>query len=468
MALQIYNTLTKKNEVFEPLKKGVVTMYNCGPTVYSTAHIGNFASYLMADLIRRYLEYKGLEVKQVMNITDVGHLTSDSDTGEDKMEKAAREEKLDPYEIARKYEELFQKDRKKLRIKDAMEYPRATEHISEQIEIVKKLVDDGVAYETSDGIYFDVTKFPKYGKLSGNKLEDLESGARVEINEDKKHPADFALWKKCVGENENHIMRWESPWGDGFPGWHIECTAMSMKYLGESIDIHTGGEDNTFPHHECEIAQSESFTGKPFVKYWLHRKHILVDGEKMSKSKGNFYVLRDLEDKGYSPIAFRYAMMSIHYRQQANFTFKSLEDAQKSIDKLQEFVFEIKEKSLQSEKDETDSYRKKFEEFLDDDLNVSGALSVVFDLMKDVRNDSSRFSSDKLLDFLKDFNSIFDVLSFEDQILTEDIEKKIKEREDARKNKDFEKSDRIRDELLKEGIELMDTPDGVTWRLKNR
>ena len=457
MAFQIYNTLTNKKEIFKSIKKDEVTMYNCGPTVYSTAHIGNFASYLMADLIRRYLEYKGYRVKQVMNITDVGHLVSDADTGEDKMEKAAREEKLDPNAIARKYEELFHKDRKKLKIKDALVYPRATEHVEEQIEKIKILIEKGFAYETTDGVYFDVSKFPEYGKLSGNKLEDLKAGSRVEVNEDKKHPADFALWKKCVGENEYHVMKWNSPWGEGFPGWHVECSVMSMKYLGETLDIHTGGEDNIFPHHECEIAQSESMNGKKFVNYWIHKRHILVDGEKMSKSKGNFYTLADLEKKEFSPLAFRYAIMSVHYRQQANFSFKSLEDAQKSIDRLQEFVHELMSNPFRGPSEGGDSYVEKFEANMDDDLNVSGALGVVFDLVHEVRKNKSKFSSEEVLKFLKKVNSIFEVLVFEEQVVSKGIKKKIEEREEARKNKDFKTADRIRDELLKQGIELKDS-----------
>ncbi len=465
MSFQLFNTLTKKKEVFTPLSQQV-TMYNCGPTVYSTAHIGNFASYLMADMIRRYLEYKGFSVKQVMNITDVGHLVSDADSGEDKLEKAAREEKLDPLAIAKKYEEMFHRDRKRLKILDAFCYPRASDHVAEQITIVETLLKKKLAYETADGVYFDVTKFHKYGDLSGNKLDDLEAGARVAINEEKKHPADFALWKKCVGENAHHVLRWNSPWGEGFPGWHLECSAMAMKYLGETIDIHTGGEDNIFPHHECEIAQSESFTGKTFVRFWVHRRHILVDGEKMSKSKKNFYTLADLEKKRYSPSSFRLAMLSTHYRQQTNFSFKSLEDATKAIERLQEFVYELSESKKNNTSDRTGEYKRKFEECMDDDLNVSGALGVVFDLIKDARKMPEEFSRKKLLAFFQDFNSIFDVLSFSKDGVSNEIEEKIAQREEARRMKDFKASDRIRDELLSMGIELKDTPKGVVWRRK--
>lgn len=288
--MKLYNTLNNQLEEFEPITAGKVLMYNCGPTVYNYAHIGNLSAYLMADLLRRYLEYKDYTVHQVMNITDVGHLVSDGDTGEDKMEKAAREQQKDPIEIARKYEETFHEDRKKLHIKDAEKYPRASDYIQEMLQDVKTMLEKGIAYETSDGIYFDVSQFPDYGKLSNNKLEDLNAGERVEVNDEKRNPADFALWKKCTGENAHHILRWSFESGErvegteedpsvGFPGWHIECSAMSASLLADQIDIHTGGEDNIFPHHECEIAQSRAVTGAGyFAKYWLHKRHIFVDG----------------------------------------------------------------------------------------------------------------------------------------------------------------------------------------------
>lgn len=464
MALHFFNTLTKKLEEFVPIKKGHVTMYNCGPTVYSTAHIGNFSAYLMADLIRRYLEYKGLKVKQVMNITDVGHLVADQDSGEDKMEKAAREEKIDPWAIARKYEEIFHADRRKLRIKDAFAYPHATETVKEQVAIIEDLLKKDFAYETDDGVYFDVTHFKNYGKLSGNSLDQVLAGARVDVNEHKKHPADFALWKKCVGENEHHIMRWPSPWGEGFPGWHIECSAMSMMHLGSQIDIHTGGEDNIFPHHECEIAQSEAHTGKQFANYWLHRKHILVDGEKMSKSKKNFYTISDIEAKGFDALAFRFAMLSSHYRQSTNFSWKLLEDATKNRERIQSFIDELLSDPFAGPDDSIMTYRKRFEDFMDDDLNVSGALSVIFDLLHDVRKDRSLFSSEVVLAFLTGANMLFDVFHFEKSHLTAEITEKISQREKARAEKDFALSDTLRDELLDLGIEVKDTPEGMKWR----
>lgn len=494
-SLHLYNTLSNQTEVFEPLHPGKVLMYNCGPTVYNYAHIGNLSAYLMADLLRRYLEYKGYEVKQVMNITDVGHLVSDGDTGEDKMEKAAREQKIDPLAIARKYEETFHVDRKKLRIKDADSYPRASEYITQMLDDVKVMLEKGIAYETSDGVYFDVSQFPSYGELSNNKLEDLNAGERVEVNDEKRNPADFALWKKCVGENSNHILRWSfetgKPLGSptltydegdlvnihnktdekaGFPGWHIECSAMSASLLEDQIDIHTGGEDNIFPHHECEIAQSRAVTGADFfAKYWVHKRHIFVEGEKMSKSKGNFYTLKDLEDKGFSPIAFRYLMFSIHYRQNTNFTLKGMEDAQKAIERLQNFLEAVQEATDQGEALDIASVRTSFEEALDDDLNSSGALGVVFELVKEGNKQLAATGGIKnrldVLSFLRDFDQVFAILNWDvEEQVDPEIEIFIKERNKARENKDYAKADEIRDTLKEKGIELIDKEGKTTWK----
>jgi cysteinyl-tRNA synthetase len=483
--MKLYNTLTNKLEEFTPLSEGKVLMYNCGPTVYNYAHIGNFSSYLMADLLRRYLEYKGYDVKQVMNITDVGHLVSDADSGEDKMEKAAREQKLDPLEIARKFETAFHEDRQKLHIKDAHEYPRASEYIQEQLEMIKTLQEKGIAYETSDGIYFDVSQFPEYGKLSNNKLEDLNAGARIEVDEEKRNPADFALWKKCVGENSNHILRWDFKTGkrisdltsqisdlDGFPGWHIECSAMASKLLGKVIDIHTGGEDNIFPHHECEIAQSCAVSGeKYFAKYWVHKRHIFVDGEKMSKSKGNFYTMSDLEDKGFSPLAYRYLILSIHYRQNTNFSFKGLEDAQKLIDRLQNFLESLQESTDEGEDLNIQKYREQFENAMDDDLNTSGALASVFELVKEGNTILTKSAGIKnrldVLRFLRDFDRVFAVLKWDlEEPKNPQIEILVKERDEARNKKDFQKADEIRDQLNELGVEVMDKDGKTIWRKK--
>jgi cysteinyl-tRNA synthetase len=481
--MRLYNTLSNQLEEFEPLQPSQVLMYNCGPTVYNFAHIGNLSSYLMADFLRRYLEYKGFSVKQVMNITDVGHLVSDSDTGEDKMEKAAREQQLDPLEIARKYETAFHTDRKKLHILDAHDYPHASEYIKEQLAMVQNLMEKGIAYETSDGVYFDVTKFPDYGQLSNNKLEDLNAGSRIEVDDEKKNPADFALWKKCVGENANHLLRWNFESGErvtgsesdesvGFPGWHIECSAMASALLGSTIDIHTGGEDNIFPHHECEIAQSRAVSGSPiFAKTWLHKRHIFVDGEKMSKSKGNFFTLKDIEEKGFSPLAYRYLVLSIHYRQNTNFTFKSLEDAQKSIDRLQNFLQEVQESTDEGPEIHLLQAREHFEAALDDDLNTSGALAAVFDLVKEGNKALKKGGIKNRLDvlhFLRDFDSLFAVLSWDiEEESNPQIEILIGKRNEARKNKDFATADQIRDQLEGEGIEIIDKDEKTVWRRKS-
>ncbi|MDP3976041.1 MAG: cysteine--tRNA ligase [bacterium] len=489
MSLRLYNTLSKQLETFKPLQSGKVTMYNCGPTVYNFAHIGNLSSYLMADLLRRYLEYRGYEVQQVMNITDVGHLVSDSDTGEDKMEKAAREQKIDPIDVARKYEAAFHADRKKLHIKDAVTYPRASEYIQEQLAMIKDLLDKGIAYETSDSVYYDVAQFPAYGQLSGNTLDELRAGARVEVDEGKRHPADFALWKFCIGENAQHILRWDFETGErvqpedsnsqlptpnsklaGFPGWHIECSAMASSLLGSVIDIHTGGEDNIFPHHESEIAQSCAVSGeKYFARFWIHKRHIFVDGEKMSKSKKNFFTLADLETKGFSPLAYRYAILSTHYRQNTNFTFKGLEDATKSIERLQNFLQAVQEAGDVGEQLDVQGARTQFEQALDDDLNSSGALAAVFDLVKlgNIALTESGGIKNRLdvLNFLRDFDRLFAVLNWDVQEEHDpQIEVLVRERDQAREQKDFKKADQIRDKLGGMGIEIMDKEGKTVWR----
>ncbi len=338
--MKVFNTYTRRKEEFEPIEPGKVRMYNCGPTVYNFAHIGNARAFVFADVLRRTLEYFGCPVTQIMNITDVGHMTSDADAGEDKMAKAAREQKKDPWQIAEFYTKAFLEDIRTLNIQPAFKYPRATEHIPEMIALIERLIGNGHAYVVNGNVYYDISTFPRYGRLSGNTIEQLEAGARIEVNPEKRHPADFALWK----QDPKHIMQWDSPWGRGFPGWHIECSAMSVKYLGEQFDIHTGAEDNIFPHHESEIAQSEGATGKvPWVKYWMHARFLLVNGQKMSKSLGNFFTLRDLLEKGCDPMAVRYVLMSTHYRQPLNFTLESVEAAKDSIRRLKDFRIRLKE-----------------------------------------------------------------------------------------------------------------------------
>ena len=477
MSLALYNTLHHRLEKFQSIKKKKVTIYNCGPTVYSYAHIGNLRAFIFADLLRRYLEYSGYQVKQVINITDVGHMIGDLDVGQDKMENAAQKEKKTPQQIARFYEHAFFQDLVKLNIQPAWKYPRATEHIPEMIKIVKKLLKRGYAYIASSGsVYYDVTKFKNYGKLSGNSLEQLRAGHCTIINSEKKHPADFSLWVI----NPKHLMGWPSPWGShGYPGWHIECSAMSMKYLGNTLDLHTGGEDNIFPHHECEIAQSEGSTGRKFVNYWLHTKHLIVEGEKMSKSKGNFYILSDLIKKGYSPRAIRYLLLSSNYRQQLNFTFHGLDDANKTLAKLDNFVQEINRstnlptKSSQNISLLIEQTRENFQRSMDDDLNISGALATIFNFVKEINKIKEICLTDrqKINQIMFDFDHVLG-LNLEHNIrqvknIPNNIKQLIAQREKARQQNDWNKSDELRKQIATAGYLIKDTSQGQKISQKN-
>jgi cysteinyl-tRNA synthetase len=479
--LKLYNSLTKQKENFvalseEKTKTKKVTMYTCGPTVYDYVHIGNLRSFLVADLLRRFLEFKDYKVKHVMNITDVGHMTSDAEAGEDKMEAAARREKKDPWQIAEFFTKAFFADIKKINLEKAYKYPKATDHVKEMIKIIEKLIKNGYAYETNGSVYFDLSKFSGWGKLSGNKLEDLIAGARVEVILEKKHPYDFALWIK----NPSHIMQWDSPWGKGYPGWHIECSAMSMKYLGETIDIHTGGEDNKFPHHESEIAQSEGATGCQFVRFWLHVKHLMVDGEKMSKSKNNFYTLNQILEKDYSPRALRYLLLSSHYRDSLNFTFDGLEAAEKTLGRIDETWTRLNEAMRGvkrggnaglipfAEKSLVD-----FETALDDDLNVSGALAVLFNFIRQINAGLSRGSSKKALTAAKDALLKMDnvlglgFLKIKAEKIPEKIKKLLLEREQARRNKDWTGADAVRKKIEEAGYTVEDTAEGSKIKFKS-
>jgi len=465
MAIRFFNTLTRFKDEFTPLEPGLVKMYNCGPTVYNFAHIGNFRAYVFADILRRHLEYRGYEVRQVMNITDVGHLTDDADAGEDKMAVAAGREKKDPWQIAEFYSEAFFEDLDKLKIQRAAVYPRATEHIQQMIEITKKLVAEGKAYVANDCVYYDVTQFPKYGRLSGNTLEDLQAGARIDVNPDKRNPYDFALWIT----DESHLMKWESPWGTGYPGWHIECSAMSMDHLGETIDIHTGGEDNIFPHHECEIAQTEGATGKPFVRFWMHTRHLLVDGHKMSKSAGNFYTLRDLLDQGYDADAIRYALLNTHYRQQLNFTLDGIDAAKQAVNRLRDFMRSLDDASAAQDNPEAAAQLARavegFESAMDDALNISLALASIFELVKEInRIEISPDDAGRIRGAMQRFDHVLGVIEEESMLLDDDVGRLMKEREEARKSRDFARADEIRDELQAQGIILEDTPQGTRWK----
>jgi cysteinyl-tRNA synthetase len=476
--LKLYNILTKKKELFKPLKKGIVTMYNCGLTVYDYAHIGNLRAFMFADILRRHLEYKGFKVKQVMNFTDVGHMFEDVDIGNDKMEAAAKRERKDPWSIAKFYIQAFLEDSKKMNFEEPTVRPKATDHIQEMIELTQKLIKKGYAYVVNGSVYFDVAKFKDYGKLSGNTLEKLKLGAggRVEFNPDKKNQFDFALWIN----DPKHVMNWKSPWCEkGYPGWHIECSTMAMKYLGETIDIHTGGVDNLFPHHENEISQSEAATGKKFVNYWLHIEHLLVDGGKMAKSLGNFYTLRDLIAKGYDPKAVRYLLMSTHYRQQLNFTFEGLESAKNALDRLINFMYRLmdadgtgcgpKIRELMSD------VQRCFEEAMDDDLNISVALAALFDFVREVNKllDDNVLSKEEAEEVYELMIKIDKVLGVTGEIkrkekLPKEAEELIRKREEARKAKDWEAADKIREQLRRMGIIIEDTPQGVKWKTANR
>ncbi len=468
MALRFYDTLSKKLKVFTSLTPGKVRMYTCGPTVYNYAHIGNFRTYIFEDLLRRYLKFKGFEVTQVMNLTDV----------EDKVIKAVMETGMPLAELSQKYIDAFFEDLDTLGIEHAEVYPKATEHIDEIVKLIQKLMDKGFAYRSDDGsIYYSIGKFPEYGKLSGKKPEDLIPGARVSHDEyDKEQWADFALWK--AWDTDDGDIYWETELGKGRPGWHIECSAMSMKYLGETFDIHTGGEDNIFPHHENEIAQSEAATEKIFVKYWLHSRHLMIDGKKMSKSFGNFYTLRDILNKGYTPMSIRYLLISTHYRQQLNLTFKGLDAAKTSIERLSEFRSMLSE---YAHKGITGTDRtltnilneglRKFEEALDDDLNISPALGVIFDMVRYINrfaasNGLSKLDAEYGLKIVKRINSVLGVLKDTTKELPQEIQKLIDEREQARKNKDWKTADEIRNKLLNMGLQIKDTPEGPKWLLK--
>ncbi|NLE26092.1 MAG: cysteine--tRNA ligase [Clostridiaceae bacterium] len=460
--MRLYNTLTRQKEEFVPLNENKVNMYSCGPTVYNFAHIGNLRTYVFMDILRRTLKYNGYELLNAMNITDVGHLVSDEDEGEDKMLKGAREQKKTPWEIADYYTDVFMKDIAALNIERPELVPKATDHIKEMISFVEGLLNKGYAYETSDGIYFDISKFEDYGKLSRLNLEEQIAGARVEVNDEKRHPADFALWKKAPKE---HIMQWESPWGMGYPGWHIECSAMGRKYLGDRFDIHTGGVDHIPVHHENEIAQSEALLGKPAVNYWLHGEFMMVNNGKMSKSLGNTYTISDLKEKGYNPLAFRYMCLNAHYRNKLNFTWDVMQASQVSYDRFIEGALQHKEGTAEISKDVQASFLAEFEDAINDDLNIPKALGVAWNLVR------YQEKSKDIYELLIKMDDIFGLgikdaeqKSAEEPELDVEIERLIEERQQARKEKNWKLSDEIRDKLKEMGIELQDTPQGVKWK----
>ena len=458
MKLNFYNTLTKTKEEFKPLEGNTVRIYTCGPTVYKDATIGNMKSYIFMDTLRRVLKYNGYQLKHAMNITDVGHLVSDADEGEDKMLKAAKEEKKSPLEIAEFYTKKFFEDFERLNIDKPEIICKATDHIKEMIEFVQKILDNGYAYETSTAIYFDVSKLDRYGILSGIDVRNQMAGARVKVDEEKRNPYDFALFIKAP---ENHIMKWESPWGLAYPGWHIECSTMSNKYLGDTFDIHTGGIDLIPTHHENEIAQSKGATGKMPVKFWMHCDYLLINGGKMSKSLGNAYLVTDLMEKGYDPLSFKMMCYTAHYRNKLNFTWEALDSSQSALTRLKEGYQKHKNGTDDIDKNIVLEYKNKFQEAINDDMNMPMAMSVVWDVVKNPNK------SKKLADVLLDFDKVLG-LKIEEPVfkkqeeLPEEIKGLIEERRKARLNKDWATSDLIRDELQTKGYMVKDSKEGMT------
>ncbi len=488
--MKLFNTLTKTLEDFHPLHPPRVGLYTCGMTVYDYAHIGHGRKYVGDDILRRVLTRFGYEVTHVQNVTDVGHLVSDADEGEDKLEKGAKKTGKTVWEVAEFFTKNFYDSTDQLNILRPTIVCKATDHIPEQIALIKKLLAKGVAYDTPEAVYFDVTKFPRYDGLFGQKLDDQRVAVRREVKtgEHKKHPADFALWFKRVGRFADHQMHWDSPWGDGFPGWHIECSAMAMKYLGDTIDIHTGGIEHTAVHHPNEIAQSEAATGKQFVRTWIHHGHLMFDGAKMSKSLGNIYTAQDVVNKGFDPIALRYFYLTAHYRKPMNFTWEALQSAQNALKELRSAISNIKyqisnRNTLSTEKlEKIDTYKRKFDDAISDDLNLPLALSVLWEVLK-----SNVPSSDKY-DLLIDFDEVFglnlrqvserEAPKFIDLpqsygslattvALSNAAISNIDKRELLRQQKDFRKADTLRKQIeSSENIILEDTPEGPTVSAK--
>ncbi|MGA2172707.1 MAG: cysteine--tRNA ligase [Sedimentisphaerales bacterium] len=496
MGLQLYNSLTRRREEFKPVKEGRVGIYVCGPTVYGHAHLGHAKSYVSFDILVRYLRYLGYNVTYVQNITDVGHLTDDADQGEDKIEKAAAKEKKHPMALAELYTRSYFEDMDKLNCVRPDISPRASGHIVEQIELVKALLAKGFAYEANGSVYFDVSKFEDYGKLSGRKVEDMMAGARVEVSAEKKHPVDFALWKKAEA---NHIMQWPSPWGAGFPGWHLECSVMSTKYLGQPFDIHGGGLENQFPHHECEIAQAEAATGKQFVKYWLHNNMVTVDGQKMGKSLNNFITLKQVFtdssepkheklSRKYDALAVRQFILTSHYRSTLDFSDEALHAAQSGYDKLTDAIIAVRKQIKNSPNGPIDNnaakrlkeLKDKFETAMNDDLNTSIALSVMFelavlagDLIAKGTNCETLVAIDNMFtrlggDVLGIVKDKYDQQGEGNEAMLDKLVGVIiEERKAAKQKKDFATADALRKKIEEIGIVLEDKPGGATgWRMK--
>ena len=455
MEIYFYNTLTHSKEKFSPINKEEVRIYSCGPTVYKDATIGNMRTNIFQDTLRRTLEYNGLKVKQAMNITDVGHLVSDGDEGEDKMIKSARQEGKEPLEIANYYTKLFFKDVENLNIEIPEIICRATDNIEDMLKAVEDLVKRGYAYETSSAIYFDISKLDKYPILSNLDIENQKAGARVEVDKEKRNPHDFAVWIKAP---ENHLMKWNSPWGPSYPGWHIECSVMSKKYLGEVFDIHTGGIDLIPTHHENEIAQSKGMCGKIPANYWMHGEFLLINGGKMSKSLGNVYLLQDIIDRGYEPLVYKLFCYSIQYRKKLNFTWEGMDSAKISLDRLREAYQKHLNGTDEIDENILEQYKNNFNEAINDDLNMPVAMSVVWELAK--RPEKSK----KVSQLLKDFDRVLGLKidEYKKQNIPDEIKELLKQREEARKNKDWSESDKLRDIIKEKGYIVKDSKEGQT------
>ncbi|MBS3088669.1 cysteine--tRNA ligase [Candidatus Pacearchaeota archaeon] len=454
--LKIYNTLTREKEIFKPISEREVKMYSCGPTVYWFAHVGNMRAYIFEDILKRVLLYNNFKVKNIINITDVGHLTSDADQGEDKIEKEAEKENKTAKQISEFYFEAFKKDFLKLNLLEPAKWTRATEHIKEQIELIKKLGKKGYTYQTSDGIYYNSAKFKNYGKLARLNIKELKAGKRIALGE-KKNKTDFALWKFSP-EPGKRQQEWESPWGVGFPGWHIECSAMSMKYLGETLDIHTGGEDHIPIHHTNEIAQSEAATGKKFVNYWMHVAFLTNKGAKVSKSKGGLFTISELEENNYDALAYRYLVLQTHYRKQLSFSLENLDAAQNAYNRLKRKIIELKKEEHKGN-DLTKEYESKFLEAINDDLNMSKALDVFWAVLDDFD-----FAPQKKLKLLEKFDKVLGLnikeMKEEKLSIPKEIQDLIKEREKLRQQKKFAEADIIRMQIKEKGYLIDDKSEG--------
>lgn len=464
--MNLYNTLTKKIEEFIPNEKNRVKMYTCGPTVYNYAHIGNLRTYIFEDVLQKGLEYLGYKVDRVMNITDVGHLTSDADTGEDKMAKGAKREGKTVYEIADFYTNAFFEDMQDLNIKRPSVVEKASDHIDMYIKMIEKMIDDGFAYISNGNVYFDISKAKDYYKLSGKDPNELMVGVRdtVDLDSSKRNPADFVLWF-TLSKFENQVMKWDSPWGIGYPGWHIECSGIASLTLGDKIDIHCGGVDNIFPHHSNEIAQSEAYFGHKWCNYWCHAAHLNDNSGKMSKSKGEFLTLSLLKSKGYSPLDYRYFCLGSHYRNSLVFSYDSMDIARNSLSKLKNRISKLSKEGI-VDQEKFNLYVSKFSKAFENDINTSLMLTVLYEVLKDSSlNDATKYKLvidfDKVLS-LDLVNNVSTKLSSE---MESEINKEIQRRLEAKKNKDFKLADKIRDQLLEKGIKLIDTREGTNYEV---